>query len=258
MTPVAASAARPQVVLFCAAGTLEGVDPRLRLAGVPVDRVVSVELRPVAPTRWLPSLLGHPPPDTVVVTSRAAVTAGVRPWRRAGGRRLEAVEYWAVGSATARALRRDGVRRIRRPRKEESAAIRTAFRRGPSQRILYFRSDRAGPGLARSLRADGHRVIDRVVYRTGPARPLGARAVRGLTGVKLLVVTSPSGLDELRRRLVRRTWTTVTRGTLLVVLGDRSRRAARELGFHRVSVVRPTTPQRFTQRLLRVLRDAPA
>ncbi|MGI0053651.1 MAG: uroporphyrinogen-III synthase, partial [Thermoplasmata archaeon] len=112
------------------------------------------------------------------------------------------------------------------------------------------------PGLARALRKRGHRVADLVVYRLTATPPPSARARRELARATLLVVSSPSGISELRRGLGPDGFARLLRRTRLVVLGDRSRRAARGHGFRRVSVAPSTTAQRFTRHLLGELRDA--
>lgn len=249
---------RPTVVLVSAPGTLKGVDARLRRAGIRTVRLRAIEPRAIRPEVWLPALLRRPIPDTVVVTSRAAVTAGVQPWLRAVGPRAHRVDFWAVGPRTASALREAGVHRVRRPSTVGSSGIVRALGSRSSRRILYFRSDRAGPGLARDLHRRGHRVLDRVVYRLGTPRPIPVRDRGILTRATLLVATSPSGLEALRPRMGRVAFSRVARNIPLVVLGNRSRRAALGLGFRAVSVAPSTTAQRFTYYLLQELRHAHA
>jgi uroporphyrinogen-III synthase len=246
----------PTVVLLSAPGTLEGIDPLLHRAGARLVRLASLEPRPVDPTRWLERLARAPRPDTVVVTSRTAVGAGVRPWRRASGPFPASLEFWAVGPGTAQALRRAGVRRVHRPRTVGAMAVAKSLGRRLPRRVVYFRSDLAGPRLARTLRGQGHRVVDLVVYRLEAPPPLTARARRELSRADLLVATSPSGLSNLRRRLDRPTFSRLSRTTRLVVLGERSRRAAHGHGFRHTSVAPSTTAQRFTRHLLRELRNA--
>ncbi|MGA8604925.1 MAG: uroporphyrinogen-III synthase [Thermoplasmata archaeon] len=250
------SRSSPTIVLVSVPGTLGGIDSILRRAGVRLVRLMSSRPRPVDPTVWLKRLAGSPKPDTVLVTSRAAVAAGVRPWRRAGGPLPATLEFWAVGPGTAQALRRVGIRRVHRPRTVGILAIASSLRRMPTRRVVYFRSDVAGPQLARMLRSQGHRVVDLVVYRLETPPRLTDRARRGLSRAALLVVTSPSGLSNLRSRLGRTTFSRLSRTARLVVLGERSRRAARGHGFRHVSVAPSTTAQRFTRHLLRELRNA--
>lgn len=247
---------RPTVVLLSAPGTLEGVDPLLRRAGVRAVRLASQEARAVDRSHWLERLARAPKPDTVVVTSRTGVEFGVRPWRNVSRRIIPVPEFWAVGPGTAQALRRAGLRRVHRPSTVGASAVAAALDRRRPRMVVYFRSDRAGPGLARALRDRGHSVVDLVVYRLEAPAPLSARDRRELARAKLLVVTSPSGLSELRRRLEGRAFLRMRETTRLVLLGERSRRAARAHGFRSLSVAPSTTAQRFTQHLLRELRDA--
>jgi len=248
----------PTVVLLSAPGTLPRIDTRLRHAGARLVRLSSIEPRPADPTTWLERLNRFPEPDTVVVTSRVAVEAGVRPWKQDSDRVPASLEFWAVGPGTAQALRRLGIRRVRRPRTIGAEAVPKALGRGTPRTVVYFRSDLAGPRLARALRSQGHRVVDPVVYRVETPPPFTAWAREELTKADLLVVTSPSGLSDLRRRLDRVTFSRLARNTPLVVLGERSRRSARGHGFRHTSVVPPSTAQRFTLRLLRELRYARA
>lgn len=252
------SRALPAVVLFSAPDTLTDVDPLLARAGARLVRVSSVEPQPVDPSLWLKALARAPVPDTVVVTSRAAVAAGVTPWRRASGPFPRTMEFWTVGPSTARALRQAGVRRVHRPRTIDAMAIVRSLRRRAPRKVVYLRSDLAGPGLARALRAHRHRVTDVVVYRLKTPSRLTAQERRALSSADLLVVTSPSGLTELRRRLGSRTFVRLARTTPVVLLGARSERAARGHGFRHTSVIPPTRAQRFTHHLLRELRNARA
>ena len=256
MTP--ARILRPTILLVSARGTLHDVDQRLRRAGVRLVRVHVIEPRPIDPKEWLRTLPEKVGPDTVVATSRVAVDAGILPWKRAMGRHGRSVEFWAVGPGTAEALRRAGIRRIRRPPAVGASALVAALGRVPRRTILYFRSDRAGPGLARNLRRRGHRVLDRVVYRLGRAPTLTPREKEAVSRAALLVVTSPSGLQELQRRLGRLAFSRLAKSSRLVVLGERSRRAAVRSGFRYVSVAPSTTAQRFTHHLLQELRNAAA
>jgi uroporphyrinogen-III synthase len=248
----------PTVVVLAARGTLDGMDARLAHAGVRLRRITSVEARPLDPRRWLHRLTRTPGPDTAVLTSRAAVSAGVRPWRRRQGPLLASVEFWAVGPETARALREEGVRGIHRPPTSDALAIVRALGRRPRRTIAYLRSDIAGPRLSRALRSRGHRVVDVVVYRLRTPPRLSPRAQRDLVGADLLVVTSPSGLEGLRRRMSRPAFARLARSARLVVLGERSRRAALRLGFRSTSVAPSTNAQRLTRHLLREIRNARA
>ncbi|MGB6501684.1 MAG: uroporphyrinogen-III synthase, partial [Thermoplasmata archaeon] len=146
----------------------------------------------------------------------------------------------------------------RRAAGDGAAALVRSLLREPHRRLLRFRSGRAGPELARELRRNGHRVVDVVVYRT-ETTPQPAPALRREIGrADLWVVTSPSALSGLRSTLGPRRFRQLGPSARLVVLGERSRRAARGHGFRHVVVVRPSSPQRFTLRLLEELRHASA
>ena len=89
-----------------------------------------------------------------------------------------------------------------------------------------------------------------------PALRLSTHSRRALAAADLLVATSPSNLSNLRRVLDRRTFSQLCESAPLVVLGERSRRAACGHGFRHVSVAPSTTAQRFTRHILHELRDA--
>lgn len=250
------STPHPLVVLVSARGTLAGIDGLLRRAGVRLVRLESMTPRPMDPTAWLDRIARSPRPDTVIVTSRAAVDAGVRPWRRVVARFPASLEFWAAGPGTAQALRRAGVSPVHRPRDVGAMAIAQALGPRPARTIVYFRSDLTGTRLARALRARRHRVVDLAVYHLQPAPRLAARSRADLLRADLLVVTSASGLSDLRRRLDRRTFARLCRATPVAVLGELSRQAAEAHGFLQVLVAPSTTAQRFTRFLLRELRHA--
>ena len=118
----------PTIVLLTAPGTLREIDAPLQKAGVRVVRLEAVRPRPVDPRRWLPRVLRVTSPDTVVVTSRAGVDMGIRPWR---SERVppSGLEFWAVGPGTALALRTAGIRGIHRPAAAGASNIAKALRK---------------------------------------------------------------------------------------------------------------------------------
>ena len=244
------------IAVLSAPDTLGGIEPRLERAGVRVLRIPTIEPIAVAWDRWHARVDRMPRVDAVVVTSRSGVTAGVRPWLKHASPRPRSVEFWAVGPATLRALRAAGVRRVRQPPTVGALALTREFEGKPPLTVLYFRSDRAGSGLARRLRRQRHHVLDVVVYRLGPTPKITSAARRDLALAELWVVTSPSSLDALRTGLGARRFAQLVRGARLVVLGERTRKAAVAHGFRRVSIAPATTIQRFTQLLLSELRDA--
>jgi len=205
---------------------------------------------------WIGKVSRRPGPDTVIVTSRAAVRAGVIPWLRATGPLPKSTEFWAVGPESKRALGAAGVRDVRTPVRVGSAGIAAALATGRKRRIAYLRSNRAGSSLVRALRASGHRVTDVVVYEVAMPPPLLDRDRRAIEAADLLVVTSPSGLADLGYRVGRTAFARLAKNAHLVVLGERSRAAAVHRKFRHVVRVPPTGAQPFTRRLLRELRHA--
>lgn len=243
------------VVMVTAPGTLRGVDALLRRKGIRVSRITSLATRPVPPRLWLPRLLKASPPDTVILTSRVAVQAGVRPWLETRPR-FRNLEFWAVGPGTATALRRAGVGKIHRPRKASASELAKALQRESSRSILYFRSNAAGSRLAATLRGDGHTVLDLIAYRLIDIGPLKSNDQRELARADVLVASSPSALASLRHALDPAIFAGLSHRARLVVLGDRSRRAALGHGFRKVSIAPSATAQRFTHHLLQELRNA--
>ena len=246
----------PTVALLSAPGTLPRVDAAMERAGVRLVRIRSVEPKSVAPSAWLRRVSRRPLPDTVIVTSRWAVRAGLRPWVAAEGPLPRGTEVWAVGPATAHALRQAGVSRVRTPRTIGSDAIAREMASGPKRRIVYLRSNLAGGTLVRALRAHGHRVTDAVVYNVEMPPPLTTRERAVVRSADVVLVTSPSGLADLAYRLGRSEFARFARTTRLLVLGERSGRAARARHIAHVSVVPSAVTQPFTRRLLREVRDA--
>ncbi len=247
---------RPTVVVVGGPGTLPRLDERLRRAGVRAVRITAFDPRPTAPGRWLPRLRRSADPDTIVLTSRHGVAAGLVPWLRSRGRLAGRLEFWAAGPGTADALRKAGVRRARRPRGLGAAALLRDLGNRAPRNIVYLRSDRSGPGLARALRDRGHHVVEAVVYRLGAGAALSARDRGALRSAHVWISTSPSGLSALRRQLGPREFGSLRKKTRLIVLGSRSLRAARGHGFRRVLDAGSTDAQRLTRLVLRGLRDA--
>jgi uroporphyrinogen-III synthase len=245
---------RPTVAILAATNTLPGVEAALRAGGVRPIRLRSIDRTVVPWVRWGRRLSDLPAPDTVVVLSPFAVDAGLLPWIRSRGGLPRPTEYWVAGPQTARRVRREGLGPVRVAAGAEQVLRR--LRVGPRRSIVYFRSDAAGPTLARRLRSLGHRVVDPVVYRVRPAPPFGRRQADALRAARAVLVTSPSGVEALARRLGRRILTEVKRHSHLVVMGPRSRQAARAVGFQRVTNAGTTDAQRLTVKLLSAVRNA--
>jgi uroporphyrinogen-III synthase len=255
MTP-AARVRAPTVVLMTAQGTLARVDRGLERAGVRAVRIRTLQPHAIDPLMWIRDLSRQSPPDTVVVTSRWGVLAGVKPWRAIDGPFPDATEFWASGPATATALRRVGVTHIHTPKVAGSDGIAWALRRGPKRDIAYLHSPLGGEELIGALRAQGHRVTPVVVYEIEMPPPLTAAEKSTLRAADVLVITSPSMLGDLAHRLSRAEFQRIAQRTTLVVLGELSRQAGVERGFAHISVAPSVATQPFTRHLLREVRNA--
>ncbi len=111
-----------------------------------------------------------------------------------------------------------------------AAAILAALAGAPPRSILYARSDRAGPGLARRLARDGHRVLDLVAYRVVPGPPLGRPARERLLRSGVVIALSPSSVAGVRRRLDRASFAALAGGRRWIAPGERTLRAIRGHG----------------------------
>ena len=246
------------VAIAGAADTLAGLRGRLHRHGYALRRVVVLRISLRAPN--LPGLDPRRVSaiDTLVITSRNAIRALSRtPDLLVRLRRNRALAVFAVGPGTVAILRRFGFRPIGAPKTGGSAAVVERLAGGRPRRILYPRSSRAGTALARTLRHQGHTVIDTIAYRLEPARQLNPREVATLLRAQRLIVTSPSALSHLRSGLPEPGFRELRRRRGLIVLGERSARAARGHGFRGVRVAPSTSEQGFTRFLLRELRRDP-
>jgi uroporphyrinogen-III synthase len=192
-----------------------------------------------------------PDVDTLIVTSRETVRRFVaRPVVLRRLRRLNRLQVVSVGPRTGGALRRVGLLPSYSARTGGSRSVLEHLASLPARRVLYPRSDRAGPRLARALAGHGHRVLDLPVYRVRAAVSAPVAWSRLLLRADLIVFTSPSAMSHLRRSLPVTTFHDLRRRPHLVVLGERSARAARGHGFAGVRVAPSTDAQRFTRFLL--------
>lgn len=234
---------------------LTGLTTRLERRGVTVHRVVV--LVPIPPARAVAAFPPRPTTaiDTLVLTSRAGVRSLTRvPGLLAALRRNPGLWVLAVGPGTAAALEQAGLPPDWSPSSGGSSAIAARLLRSPPRRVLYPRSSRAGPRLARLLRRQGHVVFDPITYRVAPAARLGAPDVRRVLEADRLVVTSPSALSHLRSGLGPASFRRLRARRGIVVLGERSARAARGHGFRGVRRAPTTAEQGFTRFLVRELR----
>lgn len=247
--------AAPEVVVLGSQDSLRGLAHAAARRGLRVRLIDALRTVPVAAWETRGRTLAPGDLDTVLVTSRHAVVPALVRWLRARRSDSPRLEAWAAGPETARELRRSGFPNVRRG---QGLGVRGILARLGSRprRILYVRSDLAGSATARELRAGGHRVVERIVYRTRPF-PSGVRhEVRALRRAAVVIATSPSALRALRLGLGRADLRAFTSRIPLVVLGPRSARAARALGFRNVSTCPETTPQGLAVHLVRTLRHA--
>jgi uroporphyrinogen-III synthase len=243
------------VAFLATADALEEEELRAKAAGLLVDRYESVRFERRPASEWLPRLATSRPPDLLLVTSRRGVEFGLAPYLRSAVRTGQP-EIWAVGPRTAAEARRRVGRTVRQPQRTGSMGLLAALGNGRQRRVLHFRSDLAGNGLARALRGRGFRVREAIPYRAVPAHPAGRAKRARLLRAAVWVAASPSAIRGARRLFSRADWRAVGANTPLLVLGDRSAREARAAGFRRVVTVPPGRPQRFTQRLLDEARRA--
>lgn len=249
---VAGRGGRPaSIVLVGAADTLPGLEQQLRRKRAMLRRVVVLRSIPLtaASLRRITGRMGRF--DTLVVTSRAAArTFLAEPNVRGHLGRMSGIEVLAVGPGSANALRRVGLAPAWVAEGGGRAAVESHLLAVRPRRILYPRSARAGSGLAEALRRQGHSVFDPVVYRLGRPRPIRAGEARLIFHADILVVASPSALSHLRAGLGQDRFRRLRSRAGLVVLGDRSARAARGHGFRAVQVAPTTAEQAFTRFLL--------
>jgi|SRR5579875_1158118 len=241
---------RPRILLAASDHALADLEEAL--GGVAdVRRLITVRSRPV-PARRLRRRLAHlRPVDGVILTSPAAVESFLAPvlphlwpseWRH--------LRYWASGPATAEALRRRGGPRATIGAPEGAEGIVRALARSPPLRLLYPRSDRAGPGLARRLRRSGHRVIEVVAYRHRPVGRANEGSRRWAETVDLVVVTSPSAWEGLGRALGPSGIDALRRSARWVTLGATTARRLRADGLRSRTLAPGSPAQRFTPFLL--------
>ena len=247
-----------RVALIGAAGSLVALERRLAERGWEPVRLEAIRTEPVR-IRSVPTWLRRrPPADLWIVTSRAVVTAFLANhphWRRP----LRTIpRVVVVGPDTARALRGIGITRLGSVTRSGSASLLAGLGPVAGLRVVYLRSDLAGPSLARRLRARGARVVDRIVYRTRKGRRLNRSLQVRVGSIPVWVVSSPSALAGFRRmigRAVFRRYGETARG---FAIGARTARAMRASGLRRIVVPNESTEEGFTRLLEETLGDAPS
>ena len=242
--------------ILSAEGVFPGIERSLARHDWVVHRVTSVRFRNEPVDRLRERLRRWGRFDTVVVTSRQAIAAFVRPVLLPEGHGHRDREVWAAGAATAHALRSLGFHRVRRAPQEGAAPIAEALATGRVRSIIYPRSDRAGPGLARRLHASGHRVLDLVAYRTLPAVGRSRPLERALRNGHVLLVTSPSALAALRAMIAPEAFHRLRGQARIVAIGERTRRSAQGHGFRGVGRLPSASLEGLTAYLAREGRHA--
>ncbi len=175
--------------------------------------------------------------DLVLFTSPSAVRFAARTARLRGHAR-----FASVGRATARALRRHGVRDVLVPelrQDSEGLLAHSALAAVKDWRIAVIGAPGGRGVLQRTLRARGARVTDVWVYRRVPAR-LDARhrrALRKLAVRRCVLLSSVQTLSHLQEALADADWQRLTTA-LAVVSSERVEAAARAAGFARIARAR--------------------
>lgn len=244
-----------RLAVICQTGSLENLSWRLKRRGWEVIRVEAIRTEPVPYPRRPPWLDRNPPADLWVVTSRAVVDTFLSAYPEWIPRLREIPDVAAVGNDTRRSLETCGFRRIRTARRGGSRDLLRSVVPVRGRRVLYLRSDRAGPLLARELRERGGRVIDRVVYRVRERHALRPAVRRRLRSVSAWAVSSPSSLEAFRRLLGPELFDARIRDIRAFALGLRTAQALRKAGARHVSVPKVSTEEGFTKLLEKALKD---
>jgi len=133
----------------------------------------------------------------------------------------------AVGPATSRALRRLGISADLTPPTFTGAALTASIQqvcKGRIGRVLYPRSDIAGPFFGERIRAAGGTVDELIAYRTVEC-PAPSSATRALSeGVDAIVFASPSAVRNFLKQKLS------IRNACIACIGPTTAKAARELG----------------------------
>ncbi len=179
--------------------------------------------------------------DWIVFTSAHGVTGF---WRRLralgeGVRPLRDLRIAAVGTATARALRRRGVRVDLVPKVQTGRGLLAALReKAPlPARILVPRSDLAPRSLPDALHRAGHLVESVVAYRTVTAPRPGAVARRAARAADAALFFSPSAVRQFGRMGLR------SPHALIACIGPTTVASARKAGLRADVVPSEPTPR---------------
>jgi uroporphyrinogen-III synthase len=246
-----------RVAIIGRAGSLDSLADRLETRSWDVVRVESIETEPVLVERSPAWLRRRPVADAWIVTSRAVVDTFLRlheEWLPSL-RTIPAV--WAVGPDTERQLREVGFEELRVAPRGGARDLLASLGAVRGQRVLYLRSDRAGPEVALALRRRGALVIDRVVYRVRPAGPITSRRREEIADCGIWVVTSPTALAGFRRAIGAARFDAWIPQVRAYALGERTARACRAAGGRRVSVPVESSESSLTRLVVEELGDGP-
>jgi uroporphyrinogen-III synthase len=227
------------VVVTRPAGTSAAILKRVRALGGYALALPGLALR-ATPER--PSRIANGAFDAWVFTSPAAVRfgIGVVPGRPAR------VRAYAVGTGTARALARHGIRAIIPADRADSEGVLALadLKRVRGQRIALVGAPGGRDGIAPTLRRRGAKVEHIHVYRRMPPR-LTRRHFEALAAAKdplITLLSSGEALDNLVARLPPLLLARLRRQTV-VVSSARLAGIARESGFETIVQARSAVPR---------------
>lgn len=195
-----------------------------------------LEISPAADPVALQTLLARLPQFQIAIfISPNAVHYGLQAVR-AAGQKLSAQLIAAVGNGTAQALQAQGIKQVLAPlRRADSEALLElpALQQVSGKNILIFRGDQGRELLGDTLRVRGARVEYAGCYQRGkPQHPLSLLLD---SQPDILTISSSEALDNL--------WQMATasereklQALPLFVLHERIALAARELGWHNITV----------------------
>jgi len=167
----------------------------------------------------------------VLLTSQQAVTELFRHLDEMGqdARAFGDARVAVVGPATARALEARGIRADYQPATPGGVHLAAGLPAGPGARVLHLASHVAEPDLEEALATRDLRVERAELYRTEDTEP-DADALTTLRDVDVVTLASGSAARHFAR----------VAGTAyrVAVMGPQTERAAREVGFERVTVAR--------------------
>lgn len=221
-----------------------------------LDRMgVEPVLAPVIAVEALPVVLPPEPIDALLVTS-AHAAAGLSAQNRQA---LEAKPVFAVGAATAAAMRRDGFADVRVAGGDVAALVGLVRLTHPRRaRLLYLCGRVRKPELAEALAADGHAIAAVESYEARPvawgpetvvqlreAPPLAALHFSRRSATLFADAASRAGLGDVLKRAVH------------LCLSDDIAQALRFWAPEGVLVARRPTTDSLLQALATIVASAP-